>query len=50
MAMLPLHQHKPAYRHILEDGVHPNSWGYGFHSRVIIEAINTKFGSNIPAD
>lgn len=31
-----------------EDGVHPNSRGYAFISRVIIEAINTKFGSTIP--
>ncbi len=31
-----------------EDGVHPNSRGYAYISRVIIEAINSKFGSTIP--
>jgi hypothetical protein len=31
-----------------EDGIHPNSRGYAFLSRVFIEAINTKFGSTIP--
>jgi len=31
-----------------EDGVHPNTRGYAFLSRVFIEAINTKFGSTIP--
>ncbi len=31
-----------------EDGVHPNSRGYAFISRIIIDAINTKFGSTIP--
>lgn len=31
-----------------EDGVHPNSRGYAFISRVVIEAINGKFGSTIP--
>ena len=31
-----------------EDGIHPNSRGYAFISRVIIEAINGKFGSTIP--
>jgi hypothetical protein len=31
-----------------EDGVHPNSRGYAFLSRVFIEAINAKFGSTIP--
>lgn len=31
-----------------EDGVHPNTRGYAFISRVFIEAINTKFGSTIP--
>ncbi len=31
-----------------EDGAHPNSRGYAFLSRVIISAINTKFGSTIP--
>ncbi len=31
-----------------EDGVHPNSRGYAFISRIFIEAINTKFGSSIP--
>jgi hypothetical protein len=30
-----------------EDGVHPNSRGYAFISRTIIEAINAKFGSTI---
>ena len=31
-----------------EDGVHPNSRGYAFLSRVFIQSINTKFGSTIP--
>jgi hypothetical protein len=31
-----------------EDGLHPNSRGYAFISRIIIEAINGKFGSTIP--
>jgi lysophospholipase L1-like esterase len=31
-----------------EDGVHPNSRGYAFLSRVFIQAINTKFGATIP--
>jgi hypothetical protein len=31
-----------------EDGVHPNSRGYAFLSRVFIDAINSKFGSTIP--
>jgi len=31
-----------------EDGVHPNTRGYAFLSRVFIQAINTKFGSSIP--
>jgi hypothetical protein len=31
-----------------EDGIHPNSRGYAFVSRVFIEAINSKFGSTIP--
>lgn len=31
-----------------EDGVHPNSRGYAFLSRVFIEAINAKFGSEVP--
>jgi len=31
-----------------EDGVHPNSRGYAFLSRVFIEAINAKFGATIP--
>lgn len=31
-----------------EDGVHPNSRGYAFLSRVFIEAINAKFASTIP--
>jgi hypothetical protein len=31
-----------------EDGIHPNNRGYAFVSRVIIEAINGKFGSTIP--
>ncbi len=31
-----------------EDGVHPNSRGYAFVSRIFIEAINTKFGATIP--
>ncbi|MBP9926481.1 MAG: hypothetical protein KBF45_10885 [Cyclobacteriaceae bacterium] len=31
-----------------EDGVHPNSRGYAFLSRVFIEAINTKFGATVP--
>jgi hypothetical protein len=31
-----------------EDGVHPNSRGYAFLSRVFIDAINTKFGATIP--
>ncbi|MEJ7646896.1 MAG: hypothetical protein WKF87_20025 [Chryseolinea sp.] len=30
-----------------EDGVHPNSRGYAFISRTIIEAINVKFGASI---
>lgn len=31
-----------------EDGVHPNSRGYAFLSRVFIEAINARFGSTVP--
>jgi hypothetical protein len=31
-----------------EDGVHPNSRGYAYLSRTIIQAINDKFGSTIP--
>ncbi len=31
-----------------EDGVHPNSRGYAFTANVFIEAINAKFGSDIP--
>ena len=31
-----------------EDGVHPNSRGYAFLSRVFIEAINAKFGATVP--
>lgn len=31
-----------------EDGVHPNSRGYAFLSRVFIQAINTKFGATVP--
>lgn len=31
-----------------EDGVHPNTRGYAFLSRVFIEALNTKFGATIP--
>jgi lysophospholipase L1-like esterase len=31
-----------------EDGVHPNTRGYAFLSRVFIQAINTKFGATIP--
>ena len=31
-----------------EDGLHPNSRGYAFISRIIIEAINGKFGFTIP--
>ncbi|MEM8566648.1 MAG: hypothetical protein AAGF85_09310 [Bacteroidota bacterium] len=31
-----------------EDGVHPNSRGYAFAANTFIEAINTKFGSDIP--
>ncbi len=31
-----------------EDGIHPNNRGYAYISRVIIEAINTKYGSSIP--
>jgi hypothetical protein len=31
-----------------EDGIHPNSRGYAFVSRIFIEAINTKFGATIP--
>lgn len=31
-----------------EDGVHPNTRGYAFLSRVFIEAINTKFVATIP--
>lgn len=31
-----------------EDGVHPNSRGYAFLSRVFISAINTKFTATIP--
>lgn len=31
-----------------EDGVHPNTRGYAFLSRVFIQAINDKFGSTIP--
>ncbi len=31
-----------------EDGVHPNSRGYAFLSRVFIAAINEKFGATVP--
>ena len=31
-----------------EDGVHPNSRGYAFLSRVFIQAINDKFTSTVP--
>jgi hypothetical protein len=31
-----------------EDGVHPNTRGYAFMSRIFIDAINKKFGSTIP--
>lgn len=31
-----------------EDGVHPNSRGYAFISRIFIEAINAQFGASIP--
>lgn len=31
-----------------EDGVHPNSRGYAFLSRVFIQAINTKFDATVP--
>ncbi len=31
-----------------EDGIHPNSRGYAFISRTIIEAINAKFGATVP--
>jgi lysophospholipase L1-like esterase len=31
-----------------EDGAHPNSRGYAFISRIIIDAINTKFEATIP--
>ncbi|HMG90431.1 MAG TPA: hypothetical protein VK589_10230, partial [Chryseolinea sp.] len=31
-----------------EDGIHPNSRGYAFISRVIIESINGKYGASIP--
>lgn len=31
-----------------EDGVHPNSRGYAFLSRVFIESINAKFGATVP--
>ena len=31
-----------------EDGVHPNSRGYAFVANAFIEAINAKFGANVP--
>ena len=31
-----------------EDGVHPNSRGYALAANVFIEAINAKFGANVP--
>jgi hypothetical protein len=31
-----------------EDGIHPNTRGYAFLSRVFIQALNTKFGATIP--
>ena len=31
-----------------EDGVHPNSRGYAFTANIFIDAINEKFGSDIP--
>lgn len=31
-----------------EDGVHPNSRGYAFTANIFIDAINAKFGANIP--
>jgi lysophospholipase L1-like esterase len=31
-----------------EDGVHPNTRGYAFLSRIFIQAINDKFGASIP--
>ena len=31
-----------------EDGVHPNSRGYAYTAQFVIDAINVKFGANIP--
>lgn len=31
-----------------EDGMHPNSRGYAFIANIFIDAINTKFGANVP--
>jgi hypothetical protein len=31
-----------------EDGLHPNTRGYAYISRVFINALNTKFGASIP--
>lgn len=31
-----------------EDGLHPNSRGYAFIANAIVDAINAKFGANIP--
>ncbi len=30
------------------DGVHPNDLGYGFFANAMVDAVNAKFGSNIP--
>ncbi len=38
----------PPYGGFSEDGVHPNTRGYAFTANVFIEAINEKFGANIP--
>ena len=32
-----------------EDGVHPNSRGYAIAANVFIDAINAKFGANVPS-
>jgi len=38
----------PPYAAWSEDGVHPNSRGYAFTANIFIDAINAKFGANIP--
>jgi hypothetical protein len=38
----------PPFGAFSEDGVHPNSRGYAYMANIFIDAINAKFGANIP--